>query len=304
MNKFHTCTTFALAALLTGSVLAPSLFAEPPVPPRPPQRVPGTEMGIDQLPNDKLDWLLDAKFGMFIHWGLYSGVGKGEWYMEQNGILPDAYRKYAYPESGDAYFDAADYDPAKWASLAKDAGMKWMCLTTRHPGGWGYNTDANVKGHVMSRDTLIRYLANCTVRDMVLLVNVAPDRHGVIPDVQQKPLREMGAWLEITGAAIYGTRGGPWQPKDREFGYCYKGNTLYVHLLNTYKGDTFTLPPLGTLKVQKISDVFTGKPLTYAAADDAITISGLDRTASPADTIIAVTCDAPVESIWPDAAGH
>ena len=85
-------------------------------------------MGVEQLPNDKLDWLLDAKFGMFIHWGLFAGPGKGEWYMENAGVLPGEYRKFAYPESGDEYFDAAKYEPGEWAKLAKDAGMKWMCV--------------------------------------------------------------------------------------------------------------------------------------------------------------------------------
>ena len=41
-----------------------------------------TEHGITQQPNEKLNWLIEARFGMFIHWGLYSGVVKGEWYME------------------------------------------------------------------------------------------------------------------------------------------------------------------------------------------------------------------------------
>ncbi len=54
-------------------------------------RVPRTEMGIAQLPNEKLDWFLDAKFGMFIHWGLYSGPGRGEWVMEHEGISPEKY---------------------------------------------------------------------------------------------------------------------------------------------------------------------------------------------------------------------
>src|SRR5580765_7708225 len=92
------------------------------VPPEPAMRVPRTEMGITQLPNEKLEWFLDAKFGMFIHWGLYSGPGRGEWVMEHEGISPEKYRDYAYSKSGEEYFDAADYHPEAWAQLAKDAG--------------------------------------------------------------------------------------------------------------------------------------------------------------------------------------
>ena len=60
--------------------------AEPTAPPKPAVRVRQTSMGITQLSNEQMDWFLDAKFGMFIHWGLYSGPGRGEWFMENQGI--------------------------------------------------------------------------------------------------------------------------------------------------------------------------------------------------------------------------
>jgi hypothetical protein len=68
------------------------------VTPEPALRVSQTEMGITQLPNEKLDWFLDAKFGMFIHWGLYSGPARGEWVREHEAIPPEKYRQYAFPE--------------------------------------------------------------------------------------------------------------------------------------------------------------------------------------------------------------
>jgi alpha-L-fucosidase len=120
----------ALAAAPAGT--SPAL---PLTPPPLAERIPKTDQGVAQLPNEKLDWLLDAKVGMFIHWGLYSGPAKGEWYMENQGILPDVYRKYATAESGDEQFDTAHYDPKVWAQLAKDAGMKWMLFVARHHDG-------------------------------------------------------------------------------------------------------------------------------------------------------------------------
>jgi len=100
------------------------------------QRKVRTELGIVQLPNEKLNWMLEARFGMFIHWGLYSSVGKGEWYMENSGTLPDEYRKLAYPQSGNFYFDANQFNADELAKLAKDAGMKYMTLVTQHHDGY------------------------------------------------------------------------------------------------------------------------------------------------------------------------
>jgi alpha-L-fucosidase len=168
---------------------------------------------------------------------------------------------------------------------------------TMQGGGWGYNAKAVATGNIMTRDQLIRYLANCVVRDMTFLVNVGPDRHGVIPDLEQKRLREMGAWLDKMGDAVYGTRGGPWQPVDRQYGYCYKGSTVYVHLLKDYTGDTFKIPPLGSLRVKQATDVYTGKPLVFDGDRD-ITIHGIDRTESPADSVVAVQYDADIQSVW------
>src|SRR5205085_9189938 len=88
------------------------------------------------------------------------------------------------------------------------------CLTMQR-GGWGYNAQAVADGKIMTRDQLIRYLADCVVRNMVLLVNVGPDRHGVIPALERERLRELGAWLAKNGEAVYGTRAGPWQPVDK-----------------------------------------------------------------------------------------
>ncbi|MDR3459780.1 MAG: alpha-L-fucosidase [Verrucomicrobiae bacterium] len=501
MNKPRTWIP-QFAALFLACFVAPALAvnAEPPAPPRPAVRVPQTSLGITQLPNEKLDWFLDGKFGMFIHWGLYSGVGRGEWVMEHEAISPEKYRQYPFPESGEAYFDAADYHPEAWAQLARDAGMKWMCLTTRHHdgfslfdsphpnaftsvqtlhrdlvaeyvkacrgaglrvgiyysplswrypgyydvtgtncqpnkfgyktdpahrenarlmkeenyanvkklltsygkidhiywdggwlaqkgadadaaffhepgkyldpanrwpvspewqdyeagtgkplgimgmvrkyqpdaitnlrygwmgdiieeegprettgtirsseicdknltiqnGGWGYNSNSIAKGNILSLDQLVRYMADCTVRNMTFLLNVTPDRHGVIPEVEQQRLREMGAWMNKMGDAIYGTRGGPWQPVDRQYGYCYKDSTVFVHLLKDYAGNAFTLPPLGKLRVKKAYAVYDGKPLPFEG-DSTISIRDIDWNASPADSVVAVVYDQPIQSVW------
>jgi alpha-L-fucosidase len=87
-------------------------------------------------------------------------------------------------------------------------------------------------------------LADCTMRNMVLLLNVAPDRHGRIPKAEQNVLRQTGQWLGKVGEAIYGTKGGPWNPKDGEYGFAYNNRTIYIFLLDGYKDKDFVIPAL------------------------------------------------------------
>ena len=80
--------------------------------------------------NSKIQWWTDAKFGMFIHWGVYSSPGRGEWLMYQEHIPIQEYRKLAYE------FKPKKYNPKEWVAKAKEAGMKYVVLTTRHHDGF------------------------------------------------------------------------------------------------------------------------------------------------------------------------
>lgn len=100
-----------------------------------PLRIPKSDLGIEQQSDEKIKWLQDAKLGMFIHWGVYSGPAKGEWYMENSAVTPENYRKYFTDSTGDQ-FTASAYKPADWAQLAKDMGAKYTVLTTRHHEGF------------------------------------------------------------------------------------------------------------------------------------------------------------------------
>lgn len=455
------------------------------------QRVPKSDLGITQQENSKLDWLLDAKFGMFIHWGLYAGPGKGEWYMENNGKSPEEYRKLAYPESGDLYFSADKFNADEWAQLAVDAGMKYMNMVTMHhdgyslfeskainaftskqthnrdfvkeyveacrkhglkvglyktlinwrypgyydvtgtdckPNKFGYNTDPAHKenarlmkeelycqtkelmtkygkidqiywdggwlgqqgsdadgawfwesgqfldpksewpvnpyfqdidektgrplgvmgmvrkyqpdvivnprtgwygdykseeggqaitGPVRTEEVweknmtmapgwgytpahsdttklitcsqLKRMLADCVIRNMSLLLNVGPDRHGQITKEAQNVLRQTGKWLEKVGSAVYGTRGGPWNPKDGEYGFAYKGNTIYVYLLNGFKGGEFILPAVNKdQKVVRAYSVTDGNAISFRQKGNGETVLKGYKQSDKDVTILAV----------------
>lgn len=80
--------------------------------------------------NPKIKWWQEARFGMFIHWGLYSAPGRGEWLMYQEHIPFSEYALLADK------FNPKNYNPKEWVALAKKAGMKYMVLTTRHHDGF------------------------------------------------------------------------------------------------------------------------------------------------------------------------
>ncbi len=78
----------------------------------------------------RMAWYTQARFGMFIHWGLYAIPARGEWVRSTERIPKEEYMKY-FEE-----FDPVDFDPRKWARAAKEAGMKYAVLTAKHHDGF------------------------------------------------------------------------------------------------------------------------------------------------------------------------
>jgi alpha-L-fucosidase len=77
-----------------------------------------------------MKWWHEAKFGMFIHWGLYAVIGRHEWAMEQEAIPVADYEPLAKK------FKPKPHAARAWAKLAKRAGMKYMVMTTKHHEGF------------------------------------------------------------------------------------------------------------------------------------------------------------------------
>jgi len=90
--------------------------------------------------HENIQWFKDAKFGMFIHWGLYSKLagewdgkryyGSGEWLMNQAKISVSKYKHVA------STFNPVNFNAAEWAQLAEDAGIKYMVITAKHHEGF------------------------------------------------------------------------------------------------------------------------------------------------------------------------
>jgi alpha-L-fucosidase len=433
-------TLCVLLALALGAVLpaAPPAAAQAPYKPSP-----------ENL--EARRWFQDARFGMFIHWGVYSTLGDGEWVMQVQKIPIRAYEKLP------AQFNPTQFDAAEWVALAKAAGMRYITITSKHHDGfamfdskvsdydivdrtpykkdvlkaladecrrqnvklffyysqldwhhpdyyprgntgrdagrpdkgnwdnyidymnaqlkelltgygevggiwfdgwwdkpdanwrldetyklihdlqpqaligsnhhrrplpgedfqmfekdlpgrntsgfsehsevgdlpletcetmnssWGFNlTDGNFKS---TRD-LVRYLVRAAGHDANFLLNVGPMPNGTIQAESAERLREMGAWLAKYGESIYGTRGGPVEP--RPWGVTTrKGNTVYVHILDWNAGDSLWLPMRG--RVVSARCLKDGSSAGYKEVEGGVLLGAVpERAVDELDTIVAL----------------
>lgn len=85
---------------------------------------------MNQEIRERTKWFMEARFGMFIHWGLYSIPAKGEWMMSEAEMTVSEYKQYF------DLFDPVDYNPREWVRLAKEAGMQYAVLTAKHHDGF------------------------------------------------------------------------------------------------------------------------------------------------------------------------
>ena len=76
------------------------------------------------------EWFQNARFGLFVHWGVYSVLGDGEWVMNNRKIPIADYEKLP------AQFNPVMFDPVEWVALAKAAGMKYITITSKHHDGF------------------------------------------------------------------------------------------------------------------------------------------------------------------------
>nr|AIC77302.1 alpha-L-fucosidase [uncultured bacterium] len=106
--------------------------------------------------NDRMQWFVDARFGMFIHWGIYAIPARGEWVKQQESIVESAYQPFFET------FNPYNFDPAEWAKAARKAGMKYAVMTSKHHDGFclfdSQYTDYKATNTPAGRDLVREYV--------------------------------------------------------------------------------------------------------------------------------------------------
>ncbi|NLT74639.1 MAG: alpha-L-fucosidase [Chloroflexi bacterium] len=380
---------------------------------------------------DRLRWWADARYGMFVHWGLYAIPARGEWVMYQEHILPAEYARLA------DQFNPSGYDPDAWVRLAREAGMRYMVLTSRHhdgyslfdsevssfsatkraagrdllrayveachrggmpvgfyyslldwrypayfrgpqrdpegwvtlvdyvhsqarelctnygqldilwyDGAWPYTAEDwrsdelnamvrelqpgivinNRAGTPEDYDTpeqhiaaseqgrpweacmtlngswgysradkawkspasVIESLVRCASQGGNLLLNVGPQADGSIPEPSERILRQVGAWLRVNGASIYGTEACPFFTSGGLT--TARGSTVFVHMLR-WPGREMVIPRVLN-QVRSAHMLAGGQPVAFQQRGDRVVLSKLPAKAPDAlDTVIVLELD-------------
>ena len=149
-------TMLHLSALFAVTTLASAQPAAPPA-----GASPGPYARETPAQREKrMAWFRDARFGLFIHWGVYSvpagewngHTNYGEWFLEETKMPVSQYEKFA------GQFNPVKFDARAWVRMAKDAGMKYIVITSKHHDGFGMFpsdlTDWCIKSTPFRRDPL------------------------------------------------------------------------------------------------------------------------------------------------------
>lgn len=132
---------------------------------RPATTCPAAESAAEH--DQRMAWFREARFGLFIHWGVYSvpagewngNTDYGEWFLEETKMPVSQYEKFA------GQFNPVKFDAKVWVRLAKNAGMKYIVITSKHHDGFGMFrsdlTDWCIKSTPFQRDPLKELAEAC-----------------------------------------------------------------------------------------------------------------------------------------------
>ena len=118
-------------------------------------------------------WYVHDRFGMFIHWGLYALPSRHEWVQSQERIPPEIYYENYFK-----HFNPTKYDPRQWAKSAREAGMKYVVLTSKHHEGfcmWDFEyTDYKVTNTPYGKDLITPFVEAFRAGRVYVLVFITP----------------------------------------------------------------------------------------------------------------------------------
>lgn len=178
--------------------------------------------------NNSKKWWQDSRFGMFIHWGIYSLLAKGEWVMYTDRISVREYEKLADE------FNPVKFDAEEWVKLAKNSGMKYIVITAKHHDGFSmFKTNVDtyniVDGTPYKRDIMSELSQACQKYDIKLCFYYSHVREWRHPHAQS---------LESISPFKYGNFGNFWDYQEE-----YKKN-LQIYI------DEFDKPQIKELLTQ------------------------------------------------------
>ncbi|MGK7395553.1 MAG: alpha-L-fucosidase [Candidatus Cyclobacteriaceae bacterium M3_2C_046] len=111
---------------------------------------------VYQQRQQRTQWFQDARFGMFIHWGIYAIPARGEWVRQNEKLSVEDYQPYFKA------FDPEQYNPKEWARIAQRAGMKYGVMTAKHHDGFclfdSEYTDYKATNTPAGRDLIREYV--------------------------------------------------------------------------------------------------------------------------------------------------
>jgi len=185
---------------------------------------------------------------------------------------------------------AGDFATPEQQVGAFDNSFAWeTCMTIGEQ--WAWKPDDKLKSKKECIHTLLQTIGG----DGNLLFNVGPMPDGRIEKRQVDRLLEMGQWLSINQEAVYGTRGGPYLPREKMVS-THKGNKIYLHLLES-PGKKLSLPLMNGITVKSASFLQDSKPLDVHQDDDGITLTLPKELPDEVATVIVLSLDKPAAEI-------
>ena len=157
----------------------------------------------EAISDPKLAWFRKARFGMFIHFGLYALLERGEWVQYHENIPREEYEQLM------ERFNPERFDAEAWVTLAEEAGCKYITFTTKHHDGFclfdSEHTDFKITNTPFGRDLTRELIDACHAHEMpIVLYYSQPDWHhpnfvhlpGAFKDLQNPPEDQEPSWAE------------------------------------------------------------------------------------------------------------